>query len=389
MRVSHLSLRDFRNYQQAELALESGANLLVGRNGQGKTNLAEAIAYFGSLTSHRTTGDAPLIRAGQEAAIMRMLVQAGERSVSLEMQLNRTGQNRAQINGNPVRPRELTRWFAAVAFVPEDLSLVRGEPGVRRKFLDASLAVRLPLAAGVIADYERVLRQRTTLLKSLRATPASAAAATLQVWDEKLVELGSKIIAARRDLVRDLADPLRRSYQELVAADHNPQLHLRESIFTALDVSRETSGIAAEANVSRETITMTIAEIAERYRATLEEVRPRELERGVTLVGPHRDDLLLELNNLPVKGYASHGESWSFALAIKLALAQILRNESPAGDPVIILDDVFAELDAGRRERLMNAVRDYEQVIVTAAVEEDIPADISWHKVRIASGEIL
>ena len=385
MRVSHLSLGDFRNYRSAELTLHPGPNLLLGRNGQGKTNLVEAIAYFASLRSHRTSGDAPLIRAGADAAVMRMKVEAAERDVLLEMQLNRDRPNRAQVNRNVVRSREVTRWFAAVAFVPEDLTIVRGEPSGRRRFLDDALVARLPVATGALADYERVVRQRTSLLKSARGSGARGSApATLEVWDDQLVEYGTQIMLARRELVRDLSSPLRSGYAALVEQDHAPKLALSESVAAALtgDVSRETGDLHELANVSRETL-------AAEFREALVRVRSRELERGVTLVGPHRDDLVLTLNDLPVKGYASHGESWSFALSLKMALALILRDESPAGDPVIILDDVFAELDARRRLSLMSAVRGFEQVIVTAAVEGDVPDDVPWHRVRIAGGAIV
>jgi DNA replication and repair protein RecF len=384
MRVAHLSLIDFRNYRTAELELAPGPNLLVGRNGQGKTNLVEAIGYFATLRSHRVTGDAPLIRSGADAAIARLKVAASDRDVMLELQLNRDRPNRAQVNRNVVRPREVTRWFAAVAFVPEDLSIVRGEPSGRRRFLDDALVARHPVAAGALSDYERVVRQRTSLLKSSRGG-SRAIEATLGIWDDQLVEYGTQIMLARRELVRDLGAPLREGYRRLVAQDHGPELALSESVNSALasgDVSRETAEPEELADVSRETL-------SEEFREALAAVRSRELERGVTLVGPHRDDLLLSLNGLPVKGYASHGESWSFALSLKMALATILRDESPAGDPVIILDDVFAELDSRRRESLMAAVSDFEQVIVTAAVEEDVPNGVPWRRVRIEAGVIL
>lgn len=387
MRVAHLSLGDFRNYRTAELPLRSGANLLLGRNGQGKTNLVEAISYFATLRSHRVSTDAAMIRADQSSAVMRMRVIGGEREVVLEAQLNRVGVNKAQINGNPVRARELTRWFTSIIFAPEDLGIVRGEPSVRRRFLDDALITRLPVAAGVLADYERIVRQRTTLLKSARGVARGNASieGTLSVWDDQLVEHGTQIMLARRELMRDLSGPLAEAYSSLIGEDHRPQLLLNESVTvsTGGDVSRETtSSTSPHADVSRETL-------SEQFRQALASVRTKELERGVTLVGPHRDDLVLMLNSLPVRGYASHGESWSFALSLKLALANVLREESPAGDPVIILDDVFAELDRGRRERLMSLVSDYEQVIVTAAVEGDIPAGQEWHRIRVDSGELM
>lgn len=378
MRVIHLSLSDFRNYQSAEVGLRPGHNLIVGRNGQGKTNLVEAIAYFGSLDSHRVGSESALIRSGTDSAVARMRIGVDQREASLEIELNRGRANRARVNGNGVRPRELTRWFSAVVFAPEDLMIVRGEPALRRRFLDEAIVARNPALAVVLSDYDRVLRQRTALLKSARANrgagrgsgraPAEGNAldATLEVWDSQLVEFGSWIIAERRRLIHDLRRPLISGYTALVGNDHRPEIELSESI--SPNVSRETHPAypVSAPDVSRETVEAL-------FRDALAEARSQELERGVTLVGPHRDDIVMRLNGLPVKGYASHGESWSFALALRLALAALLREESAAGDPVVILDDVFAELDSGRRRRLMEAVGDYEQVIVTAAVPEDVP----------------
>lgn len=252
--------------------------------------------------------------------------------------------------------------------------------------MDEALIARHPVAAGALADYERVVRQRTALLKSARGSGGrSALDSTIGLWDDQLVEYGTQIMVARRELIRDLGSPLSDGYQRLVEQDHRPGLSLQESVSAAISsdqVSRETSDAATLADVPRETL------VAE-FRSALDAVRSRELERGVTLVGPHRDDLMLQLNGLPVKGYASHGESWSFALSLKMGLASILRDESPAGDPVIILDDVFAELDAVRRERLMTAVSDFEQVIVTAAVEGDVPSGVPWNRIRIEAGAIV
>lgn len=400
MRVIHLSLSDYRNYRSAEVDLEPGRNLILGRNGQGKTNLVEAIAYFAALRSHRVSSDAALIRADADGALVRMKIGVGQREALLQVELNRDAPNRAQVNRNAVRPRELTRWFSAVVFAPEDLMIVRGEPSIRRRFLDDAVVARNPAMAAVLADYERVLRQRTTLLKSARASGARAALdATLGVWDEQLISLGSRIMFERRSLVERLRIPLSENYALLVEQDHAPALDLVESVSGRDgDVSRETpTGAAGGAdadenhmvdavdhpqNVSRETL-------AAGFHAALERTRVQEFDRAQTLVGPHRDDLAFGLKGLPVKGFASHGESWSFALALRLALAALLREESPAGDPVIILDDVFAELDAGRRRRLMEAVGDYEQVIVTAAVEDDVPDDRVWHTVRIDAGEVV
>lgn len=386
MRVAHLSLADFRNYHHAELPLAPGANLIVGRNGQGKTNLVEAIGYFSGLRSHRVSQDAPMIRAGADAAISRMRVAVGEREVLLELQLNRDRPNRGQVNRGSVPPREVTRWFSSVLFAPEDLWIVRGDPSTRRRFLDEAVAAYRPAMSGVLADYERVLRQRTTLLKSARGggSRRSAAEATIGVWDEQLVEFGSRIIIARRELLARLSGPGRDAYHALVNADHGFALSMKETV-AAPSVSRET--VAAESTTSTSTVSRET--VAQEFWNSLQSARDQEFERGLTLVGPHRDDLLLSLNDLPVKGFASHGETWSFVLALRLAIAQVLREDDPAGDPVIILDDVFAELDSARRARLMAAVQDFEQVIVTAAVQDDVPEHAGWRIAEISGGQII
>lgn len=386
MRVAHLSLADFRNYHHAELPLAPGANLIVGRNGQGKTNLVEAIGYFSGLRSHRVSQDAPMIRAGADAAISRMRVAVGEREVLLELQLNRDRPNRGQVNRGSVPPREVTRWFSSVLFAPEDLWIVRGDPSTRRRFLDEAVAAYRPAMGGVLADYERVLRQRTTLLKSARGggSRRSAAESTIGIWDEQLVEFGSRIIIARREFLDRLSGPGRDAYHALVNADHGFALSMKETV-AAPSVSRET--VAAESATS--TATVSRETVAQEFWNSLQSARDQEFERGLTLVGPHRDDLLLSLNDLPVKGFASHGETWSFVLALRLAIAQVLREDDPAGDPVIILDDVFAELDSARRARLMAAVQDFEQVIVTAAVRDDVPEHADWRIAEISGGQII
>jgi DNA replication and repair protein RecF len=377
--VEHLSLVDFRNYATAELRLFAGPNVLVGRNGQGKTNLAEAIVYLATLSSHRVSSDAPLIREGQDFAVVRARLVHGERAIQLELQLNRQGANQARINGSPVKTAELPRYAHVVLFAPEDLQIVRGDPSSRRRFMDQLLIQRLPRMAGVLADYERVLKQRTTLLKSGRARGLSGdGLVTLDIWDEKMIALGSEIIQARSRLAQELKDPLRDAYATIAGADHNPEIDWVLSI-DGYDPDEENSVASADSAP---------VNVAEYFRRALVAKRSKELDRGLTLVGPHRDDLLLKIKGLPVKGFASHGESWTTALALRIASAELLRTDSISGDPVIILDDVFAELDSDRRARLSELVSEYEQVIVTAAVEEDIPEALHRHVVRIHAGEI-
>ncbi len=380
MIVEHLSLVDFRNYAVADVTLGSGPNVFVGRNGQGKTNLAEAIAYFATLGSHRVSSDAPMVRDGATAAIIRARLAHAERRVLLEVQLNRQGSNKARVNGVPVKPGELPRHAQVVLFAPEDLQIVRGDPGARRRFADQLLIQRVPRLAGVLADYDRVLKQRSALLKSAKVRGIRGdALSTLDVWDDKLVTLGTQVIEARIALAAELAAPLAHAYAAIAGADHAPEIEWALSVRGA-DPEEGADAPMSDAGTAR---------IDDQFRQALAARRPAELDRGLTLVGPHRDDLILRVRGLPVRGYASHGESWSVALALRLASAELLRAESRLGDPVLILDDVFAELDAGRRSRLAELVGDYEQVVVTAAVEEDVPMALRARTVRVEAGTIL
>ncbi|HWI30248.1 MAG TPA: DNA replication/repair protein RecF, partial [Microbacterium sp.] len=299
MIVEHLSLVDFRNYAVAEVELHAGPNVFVGRNGQGKTNLAEAIAYLATLGSHRVSNDAPMVREGQDAAIIRARLVHGERTVTLEVQLNRQGANKARVGGAPVKPSELPRYAHVVLFAPEDLQIVRGDPSTRRRFVDQLLVQRRPRLAGVLGDYDRVLRQRTALLKSARARGVRGEGlSTLDVWDDKLVALGSEIIDARIALTDELGGPVAQSYEAIAGADHRPEMTWALSVRGANPEDGE------------ESVSMgSDAATPELFRAAIAAQRATELERGLTLVGPHRDDLVLRVRGLPVKGYASHGES--------------------------------------------------------------------------------
>ncbi len=378
MHVTHLQLVDFRNYAQADVALQAGPVLFIGRNGQGKTNLVEAIAYAGTASSHRVATDQALIRAGAEAAVIRARVQHDDRAIVIELQLNRSSPNRAQVNGSAVRMRELPRYFTSVLFAPEDLALVRADPGVRRDFLDALVVQRTPRLASVVADYERVVRQRNSLLKSARASRLRPEQlTTLDVWDDRLIDLGTQLITARAEVVELLRPHVAQAYSAVAGEDHRTRIALRLSIHGSADDAFPAEQVADT------------AELTEMFRARVGERRRDELDRAVTLVGPHRDDLVLELNGLPARGYASHGESWSYALALKLASAEVLRADAVAGDPVLILDDVFAELDHGRRERLADAVGAYEQVLITAAVGADVPDRLAATRIGISAGTIM
>jgi DNA replication and repair protein RecF len=381
MQVKHLTLSNFRNYSTVELPLTTGINLLVGRNGQGKTNLAEAIFYSATLSSHRVSGYLPLIKQGETKAIIRLLARFEDRENLLELELTTEGSNRARINKiETSRVRDVLGYVNAVIFSPEDLDIVKRDPSNRRAFIDELIVQLTPRMAGVYSDYERVLKQRNTLLKSSRNMSVSASGlSTLDSWDQSLVRIGSEIIAARFDITSRLAPFLQAAYAAIADEKNDPSIRIKSSLATN-DIDSDGS----------ETFLTTgdRQEIEKLFQARLAEVRSKEMERGITLVGPHRDDLLLLLGTLPAKGYISHGESWSYALALKLASADLIRKDARAGDPVLILDDVFAELDSTRRSRLASLVSHNEQVIITAAVAEDVPSELSATRFNVLAGSL-
>ncbi|GAA2581740.1 DNA replication/repair protein RecF [Streptomyces tubercidicus] len=373
MHVSHLSLADFRSYARVEVPLDPGVTAFVGPNGQGKTNLVEAVGYLATLGSHRVSSDAPLVRMGAERAVVRAAVVQGERQQLIELELNPGKANRARINrSSQVRPRDVLGIVRTVLFAPEDLALVKGDPGERRRFLDELITARSPRMAGVRSDYDRVLKQRNTLLKTAalarRHGGRQMDLSTLDVWDQHLARAGAELLAQRLDLIAALRPLADKAYEQLAPGGGPLALEYRGSAGEAL----------ADAT-SRE-------ELYGVLLAALGEARKGEIERGVTLVGPHRDDLVLKLGQLPAKGYASHGESWSYALALRLASYDLLRAEG--NEPVLVLDDVFAELDARRRERLAELVAPGEQVLVTAAVDDDVPGVLAGARFAVAGGAV-
>ena len=381
MHVKHLTLSNFRNYSTVELPLTTGINLLVGRNGQGKTNLAEAIFYAATLSSHRVSGYLPLIKQGETKAIIRLLARFEDRENLLELELTTEGSNRARINKSETpRVRDVLGYVNAVIFSPEDLDIVKRDPSNRRAFIDELIVQLTPRMAGVYSDYERDLKQRNTLLKSARNMSASASGlSTLDSWDQSLVRIGSEIIAARFDIASRLAPHLQAAYAAIADEKNDPSIRIKSSLATN-DI--ESDGSETFLNTGDR------QEIEKLFQSRLAEVRSKEMERGITLVGPHRDDLLLLLGTLPAKGYISHGESWSYALALKLASADLIRKNARAGDPVLILDDVFAELDSTRRSRLAALVSHNEQVIITAAVAEDVPIELSATRFNVLAGSL-
>lgn len=368
MYVRHLGLRDFRSWPQADIELEPGRTVFVGPNGYGKTNLIEALWYSATLGSHRVATDAPLVRAGTSRAVVSTIVVNDGRELAVDLEITPGKANKARLNRSPVRsPREVLGVLRAVLFAPEDLALVRGDPGERRRYLDELATVRRPALAAVRADYDRVVRQRTALLKTAAGQrPRDAGLLqTLEVWDGHLAEHGARLLAARVALVNELRPEVAKAYQLLAPGSRAADIRYRSSV----EFDAGGDGDSFE--------TALLAALAAR--------RDVELDRGVCLVGPHRDDLELVLGDQIAKGFASHGESWSMALSLRLAAYELLRSEGT--DPVLLLDDVFAELDTARRRSLAVVAGEAEQVLLTAAVPDDIPLDLDARRITIGLAE--
>ena len=367
MWVSRLALRDFRSYESFDLELDRGVTTFVAPNGWGKTNLVEAIGYLSRLRSHRVPQDLPLVRAGREQAIVSARVHRGERHVTAEVTIRAKGANRARINRSGVRVREILGLVPCVVFAPEDLGLVKGDPGERRDWLDSLLVARNPRFAGVLADTDRALRQRNALLKNLRTHPDSGLEATLDIWDRALAEAAAALVVGRRRLLADLAPHIDEHFSGL-AADARESRRVAEARYSSR-IDHSAVDPASDDAVARTVDVIVDAVLTRRHK---------EIDRGLTLVGPQRDDVELLIGETPAKGYASHGESWSLALALQLAGWNLLREDSghPDDQPILVLDDVFAELDSGRRTRLAHIVAQAEQVLITAAVGSEIPAEL-------------
>lgn len=387
MFVTDLHLADFRSWPLAELEFSAGVTTLTGRNGQGKTNLVEAVEYLATLGSHRVATDAPLIRVGSPRALVRARVRAGiddERSLALEIEINAGKANKASLNRGPLkRPRDLLGALRVVLFSPEDLALVKGDPSDRRHFIDQVIIQRWPRLAGVKADYDKVLRQRSTLLKSMSGRRGSRPAgdyadSTLEVWNDQLARLGAELVHARLGTLADMSEGMSSAYAAIAPTNNAARCGYRSS---GLGLDPQ-PGAEQDADI----LAASVDDLAERMLARMQQRRAEEIARGVSLVGPHRDDLVLSLGPMPAKGYASHGESWSYALALRLGAYALLQADGV--EPVLILDDVFAELDEVRRARLAARIADAEQVLITAAVASDIPGALEGRRYRVAEGQV-
>jgi DNA replication and repair protein RecF len=359
MRINKLALTNFRSYPSLELNLSPGTTTFIGDNGSGKTNIAEALIYLSFLSSHRVSSNTPLITLGSQQAIIRAEIERDDRVLQIDLEINATKANRARINGNPARSqREILGACQIVYFSPEDLDLVRGEPGTRRDFLDRLLITRAPRLAGVISDYERVIKQRNALLKTRASTNA------LVPWNEQLIKFGAQLTAERISLIEALNPWVSKNYA-----------NLNEVKAASIAYKCSTEGVTNNTDKNIEVLTQ-----------RLEEVAYQEIERGVSLIGPHRDDLHLQLGDFPAKGYASHGESWSMAISLRIGSFNLLKSEGT--EPILILDDVFAELDTSRRNQLMAVTQLAEQTIITAAVESDLPKDLLTEKFYVTPGVV-
>jgi DNA replication and repair protein RecF len=359
MHLKKLSLTHFRSYKNLELIFEPGVNTFIGDNGSGKTNIAEALIYLGFLSSHRVSTNAPLIQGGLEQAIIRAEIFSDNRTLTVDLEINANKANRARINNNPAKSqREILGALHVIYFSPEDLDLVRGEPTQRRDFLDKLLITRTPRLAGVISDYDRVVRQRNTLLKT-RSTESS-----LAPWTEQLISLGAQLAAERISLVAKLSPYVTAHYAKL-----------NKVKVASIAYKSSTDGLTTDTDSNITVLT-----------AKQKEVAHSESERGVSLIGPHRDDLHLHLGDFPAKGYASHGESWSMAIALRIGSFTLLCDEGSS--PILILDDIFAELDTARRAQLVAITHLAEQTFITAAVESDLPTDLLTERFYVTPGKV-
>lgn len=392
MWISDLALNDFRSYTSAVLSLEPGVSVFLGENGHGKTNLVEAVAYLATFSSHRVAADTALVRQSAQAAVIRAKVRDHERTQTVEVEILSGKANRARLNRGSVKPRELLGLTKVVVFAPEDLVLVSGDPSTRRRFLDDVSIQRKPRFAQLKAEYDKVLKHRAALLKaslSARKQGLPIDEVSFDIWDEKLATLGAAIVSLRAQLISDLRPHIQQAYEAIAPGRGHTHVVYKAHVDDASAQVVPPEVIDRDGYELVEAMDAQLQDeqhVKERLLHHLRETRDKEIDRGVNLVGPHRDDLMLGLGSLPARGFASHGETWSYALALRFAAFHLLKEEHD--DPILILDDVFAELDSRRRDHLVSLIEDIEQVLVTTAVGTDIPTELSPHIYRVRDGEV-
>ena len=359
MWLAWVEVRDFRNYREVSLQVPPGLTAAVGANAQGKTNLLEAIYYLCALESPRISTDLPLVRTGATSAFLRGQAQSLSGSSLLEVEIRSGGQNRLLVNRSPIRRRrDLWGHVRAVFGGPEDLRLVLGGPEGRREFMDNAIRLLWPMRGSLATSYERVLRQRNRLLKEWTGSGIPPA---MEAWDEELVSRGSALTVARADAV----DAIRESAAEEFAG-------LSRGSNDALIVQYRPSVDGPQPE--------------EAFRARLRDRRSDELLRRSTLVGPHRDELLLVVTGLTARAFASHGEAWGAALSLRLALARAVAAET-GENPVLLLDDPFSGLDPERRERVAGSLRGRGQVVIAVPDAGHVPEGAgTW---SVTGGEIV
>jgi len=366
--IGQLDLTQWRNHEQSRLQCTPGITVLVGPNGEGKTNIVEAIRYLATLGSHRVGSLGPLIRDGSESATVFATLHHGDRDITMGLTLRRNGASDATLHGSKAKVSEIPKWVSTVLFSPEDTAIIRGEPSYRRNFMDELVVGGSPSMVGVFQDFDRLLKQRNSLLKSLRGKSSQTELSTLDTWTEQFVHTAAHIVEQRRTCITEITPGVAQEYHNLAVGDSVTA----EYVAKGYDLPDETDA----------------GDVAVKLATALGELRSEELDRGMTLAGPHRDDLELCINNKPARSHASQGETWSLALALRLGMASWLRTRRASGDPIIILDDVFAELDAQRRERLVGTITGYEQLLVTAAVEEDLPPGLAGTRFDVRGGMV-
>lgn len=362
MYISRLVLDHYRSWDTCLLDLEPGVTIIKGRNGLGKTNLVEAIEVLSTGTSHRVSSSLPLVERGRSKATVRARIQGGEDPTDYELTITTKGAKRGRINGGPsLYMRDMVGKVPCVTFSPDDQRMVSGEPLVRRSFLDEAGALLDPDYFRSRQNFAHIAQQRSALLKQLlkqgdRGTDQrNAVLSGLEIWTGQFIQAGLDLTRRRMSLVAALAGPFETLYSDLAGPGQEANLDYVPS----LDEIRDQNG-------SESAVEEAISEHFQR-------IYPGEVARGTNLIGPQRDDLVFGLNGMQAREFASNGEMWTLALALRLALFEVIVQTKQVR-PIVVLDDVFAQLDEGRRSQILAFAGDQDQVLITVAADGDIPS---------------